>query len=104
MTGFLPEGYRCTALWYAGRAFLLTGNGDLEFLQCLGLRAWTLARWHGVQPWPKIAEGPYQVWLWPEWVWDVASHQMAEDAARFGDWAMTDEAARQPWQSPEQSG
>ena len=100
MTGLLPPGVRCTAYWYAWRVSLLTGNGDLEFLKALGLRAWHLARWHGVPEWPKIREGPYQVLLWPEWVWDVAARQMAEDAARFGEFAYGDEAARQPWEGP----
>jgi hypothetical protein len=86
VTGFLPDSARCTAYWYAWRAHLLTGDGDLEFLRCLGLRAWDLARANAVPEWPKIAEGPFRVLLWPEWVWDIASRQMADDAARYGDY------------------
>lgn len=99
MPGLLPgPDWRCSAYWYAQHTGLLTGSGDLEFLACLGLRAWHLAGWHQVPCWPKIAEGPFTVWLWPEWVWDLATYQLAEDAARFGDFAYADEAARQPWQ------
>jgi hypothetical protein len=86
MPGFLEPGVRCTAYWYAWRAHMLTGDGDLEFLACLGLRAARLARQSGVPPWQTL-EGPYLVHQWPEWVFDVASRQMADDAARFGDYA-----------------
>jgi hypothetical protein len=105
MPGLFPPDVRVTAYQYAWRAGLLTGNGDLEFLRCLGLRAWHLAQYWGVPEWPKIAEGPpenpFYVWLWPEVIWDIACHQMAEDAARFGEFACADEAARQPWQPPD---
>ena len=101
MPGYLPPDYRCTAYWYAQRAGLLTGNGDLEFLRCLGLRAWHLAGYYGVPAWPKIPEGPFMVLLWPEVIWDTAAFQLAQDAARFGDHAYEDEMARQPWQSPD---
>jgi hypothetical protein len=85
VTGYLPPGWSCTAYWYAGRAGMLTGDGDLEFLRCLGLRAAGLARWHRLPVW-QVPEGPFTVHMWPEWVWDVTVRQMAEDGARFGDY------------------
>ena len=101
MPGLLAPGARCSAYWYAWQGGLLTGDGDLEFLRCLGLRAWHLAGYYRVPEWPKITEGPFRVLLWPEVIWDIAARQMAEDAARFGEYAYADEAARQPWQPPD---
>ena len=86
MPGFLPDPrLRCTALWYATAAGLLTGNwpADLDFLACLGLRAERLARAHRVPYW-TVPEGPYMVHMQPEWVFDLALQQMREDAARLG--------------------
>lgn len=80
---------RCSAYWYALHAGLLTGDGDLEFLRCLGLHAARLARWHGIPPW-QVSEGPYLVFMWPEWVWDVTADAMAQSAAQHGDYASLD--------------
>lgn len=86
MTAFLPGQVRCTAYWYAQRARLLTGNGDLEFLRELGLRAWYLAGRHGIPYW-RVPEGPYWVHTWPEWVWAATADAMAQAAAgQHGDY------------------
>ena len=84
MTRFLPPGMWCTAFWYAERAGLLTGD-DLEFLRDLGARAARLARWYGYPEW-IVPEGPYQVHMWPEHVWDEVANAMANEAARYGHW------------------
>lgn len=87
MTGLLPDNQiRCTAYWYAASARLLTGNGDLDFLSCLGLHAARLARWHGIPAW-QVPEGPFLVWMWPEWIWDATVTAMADAAAGHGDYA-----------------
>lgn len=80
----LPPGCRCTAYWYAWQSRLLTGD-DLGFLTELGIRAARVARWEGIPPW-QIPEGPYWVHMWPEQIWDRAAGQMADEAARYGDW------------------
>lgn len=81
----LPPGCRCSAYWYASQARLLTGSGDLEFLTELGIRAARMARWEGIPPW-QVIEGPYWVHMWPEHIWSRAADQMAEEAARHGDY------------------
>ena len=83
MTGLLPPGMACSAYWYAASARLLTGDGDLDFLRCLGWHAVRLARWHGIPGW-QVPEGPFLVWMWPEWVWDTAVDAMAQAAAESG--------------------
>jgi hypothetical protein len=85
---YLAPGQRCSAYWYAAAARLLTGSSiwdDLDFLKELGLRAARLARWEGIAPW-QVPEGPYWVHMWPEHVWDQAAGQMADEAARYGDY------------------
>lgn len=84
MPGFLAPGVWCSGYWYAWRAGLLTGNwdADLDFLRCLGARAEAIARAHRLPYW-TVPEGPYQVHMQPEWVWDLASQQMREDAQRY---------------------
>lgn len=86
MPGLFAPGAWVTAFRYATAAGLLTGNwpADLDFLQCLGLRAERLARAHRV-PYRTVPEGPYPaVHMQPEWIWDLALAQLREDAERYG--------------------
>lgn len=73
VTGLIAPDQRCTAFWYCRARGL---PEDLETRRELGLRAWRVACWYGVPYWPKIAEGPFNVLLWPEWVFDVAAADM----------------------------
>lgn len=89
MTGYLPQGVRCSAYWYAQRAGMLpygvTDPDDMEFLRDLGARAARLGRWHGYPEW-VVPEGPYLVYMWPEHVWDEVASAMANEAAGSGHW------------------
>jgi hypothetical protein len=70
---FLPEGYRCTAYWWAVHRGLPL---DLGSLMRLGRQAATEARWAGTEP-RQIPEGPYPaVHTWPGWIWAAAEARL----------------------------
>lgn len=73
MTGLLPAGMRCSALWYVLHRGL---PADLDYLKGLGLAAARLASWEGLEPW-QVPEGPYWVHQWPERIWDDVARQPA---------------------------
>lgn len=100
MTGLLPPGMRCSGWWYA------TARGlpvSLDYLKSLGLTASRMATWEGLERWQVPERHPdgvtYQVFMWPERIWDAASAQpMAretgfwsypappEDTQAYADW------------------
>ena len=111
MTGLLPPGMRCSSWWYAMHRGL---PQDLAYLKGLGLAAARLARWEGLEEW-KVPEGPDQVHMWPERIFDEAARHPAgvlrepgaprddfrgypappEDTMAYADWCqMADEDAR----------
>jgi hypothetical protein len=87
VTSYLPDPrLRCSALWYAQRAGLLTGGGDdLDFLRELGYQAACRARWEGIPEW-RVREGPFTVNMWPEKYFSWAADVLAQAAAEHGDW------------------
>lgn len=60
---------RCSAYWYALHRGL---PADLDYLRALGLTAYRMARWEGLEEW-KVPEGPWIVFMWPEHIWDAAA-------------------------------
>jgi hypothetical protein len=62
---------RCSAYWYALHRGLPV---DLDYLRALGLTAYRMALWEGLEEW-KVPEGPFFVFMWPERIWDAASAQ-----------------------------
>lgn len=77
MTGLLPAGMRCSALWYATARGLPT---DIGYLKALGLIAYRMAAWEGLEPW-QVPEGPWLVFMWPERIWDAASQGLVRQEA-----------------------
>lgn len=61
---------RCTAYWFARARGL---PQDLDYLKALGLTAYRMARWEGLEEW-RVPEGPYFCCMWPERIWDAAAN------------------------------
>lgn len=79
MAGLLPSGMRCSAFWYARARGLPV---SLDYLRALGLTAYRMAIWEGLETW-RVPEGPFLVYQWPERIWDAASVQPAVRESEF---------------------
>jgi hypothetical protein len=79
VSGLLPAGMRCSAFWYAQHRGLPTSLG---YLKALGLTAYRMAVWEGLEPW-QVPEGPWIVHMWPERIWDAAAQNPVARDAEF---------------------
>ncbi len=70
MTGEGEPRYTCA--WWAVKYDLPT---DQESLLALGLAAYRLARWYGLEQ-EKVTEGAFVVHTWPARIWAEAAGQL----------------------------